>query len=124
MTNLISDNDICMIEFCIDDMDNVLLRKNKSYAGGFNMSKTKCMYVAKVGRNEAKLTINGNTAQQVRNLKILGRTITMSLTVRDHVETTFTESRNNVNLLKMLAPIKSGLHPHVALNIYKACIRS
>lgn len=46
-----------MIEFCIDDMDNVLLRKNKSYAGGFNMSKTKYMYVAKVGRNEAKLTI-------------------------------------------------------------------
>ncbi|KAI8117605.1 hypothetical protein CVS40_10553 [Lucilia cuprina] len=90
----------------------------------FNMAKTNCMYVAKGGRRQIKLMINGVSTEQVKSIKILGRTISNSLSVREHCDRAINESKNNVNLLKMLTPIKSGLQPHVALNIYKMCIRS
>lgn len=52
----------------------------------FNVSKTKCMYVAQGGRRQVKLKINEMCAEQVNSIKILGRTISNSLAVRDHCD--------------------------------------
>lgn len=90
----------------------------------FNPEKCNTMYFAKNSIKEISLSIDGKPIIQQRKFTFLGRVITNSLTVRDHYEKTAFEINARTNMLKCLTPIKTGLHPKTALNIYKSLVRS
>lgn len=90
----------------------------------FNVEKTKFMYVVKGDKVVFDLSFNNQEIPQARCVKFLGRIISSSLSAKDHYELVAKNSENNGNLFKCLTTIKAGLHPKVALNIYKSLVRS
>lgn len=90
----------------------------------FQADKSQIMYLAKGSRKKVSLSVNGAVIQQVKTLKYLGRTITASLSVKDHYTRIAKEVESRKNVFKFLTPVKGGLDPAVALNLYRSLIRS
>ncbi|XP_017474007.1 PREDICTED: uncharacterized protein LOC108364724 [Rhagoletis zephyria] len=70
------------------------------------------------------LRLDGAEVQQVRNIKWLGRTISSNASISPHVDRVKSAASSSRNLIKILTTIKGGLEPRVAINFYKAFVRS
>ncbi|XP_075146564.1 uncharacterized protein LOC142236963 isoform X2 [Haematobia irritans] len=90
----------------------------------FNPSKSNTMYFAKNGFKNIDMVIDGTRVEQTKKLRFLGRIVTNSLSIKDHYDSISKETQNRVNMLKCLTSIRGGLHPNVALNVYKSIVRS
>ncbi|XP_017468016.1 PREDICTED: uncharacterized protein LOC108360301 [Rhagoletis zephyria] len=90
----------------------------------FNPEKTKFLNICRGSKKTFNITCQNQSLQQVQNLNFLGRNISASLAVSEHYKVTFNKSQNNSYLFKCLTSVKAGLHPRVALNYYKAIVRS
>ncbi|XP_075154101.1 uncharacterized protein LOC142227433 isoform X1 [Haematobia irritans] len=90
----------------------------------FNPSKSNTMYFAKNGFKNIDMVIDGTRVEQTKKLRFLGRIVTNSLSIKDHYDSISKETQNCVNMLKCLTSIRGGLHPNVALNVYKSIVRS
>lgn len=90
----------------------------------FNPEKTNIIYLAKGSKKTVNIKINDVPIKQVNKLKYLGRFINSSLTVTDHYKQIISESGNRNRLMRCLTPVKGGLNPKVATNLYKSLVRS
>lgn len=89
-----------------------------------NVEKTSVMYVAKGGRRNPNILLNGVQVNVVKSIKFLGRHIKNSLSLKEHYEEVMISCRNTVNALKMVTGPKSGIHPAKAINLSKSLIFS
>lgn len=63
------------------------------------------MYIVKGSKKMIKIKIPGENIEQVGSFKYLGRTISSSLTVRDHYTKAIKEAVSRANALKFLTSI-------------------
>ncbi|XP_036325686.1 uncharacterized protein LOC118738805 isoform X2 [Rhagoletis pomonella] len=89
-----------------------------------NVSKTKFLLMNSTSNKTFSLRLDGTEVQQVKSIKWLGRTICANASISNHVDKVKSAASSGKNLIKKLTTIKGGLEPKVAINFYKAFIRS
>ncbi|XP_075163016.1 uncharacterized protein LOC142235638 [Haematobia irritans] len=89
-----------------------------------NIEKTAVMYVAKGARNIPLISLGVRLIRPLNSIKLLGRTINNSLSLRDHFNDVSSSCKSSLNALKMLTTLNNGLHPTIANNVTKSIIFS
>ncbi|KAG6445231.1 hypothetical protein O3G_MSEX003784 [Manduca sexta] len=94
---------------------------------GLNISQKKtkvCIFNRGRNRINIQLIVNNNAIEQVNNFKYLGIWLDSSLKWGKHISETYNKCTQFLNIFKVLAGAKWGLHPKHLRKMYIAIIRS
>lgn len=88
-----------------------------------NPEKTKIVLFTN-SNNTLNVRVNGAPLETVKSTRYLGVTIDRYLSFGVHIRETRVKINDRLNMIKVISGIKSGSHPQVLMNIFKALIRS
>lgn len=91
----------------------------------FNSTKSKTIIFSRKRHPSIKtLTIDKQPIQIVDHIKLLGVTIDSKLSFKQHINDLQVACINDIKILNLLTCGRYGVHPDVALQVYKGLIRS